>query len=362
MSQLLRVLIVEDSENDAILLLRELRHGGYEPTHVRVDTPEAMNAALEKQRWDIVLSDYVMPRFDGLRALDIMKKRGLDLPFIIISGQIGEDMAVQAMRAGAHDYIMKGNLKRLVPAINRELGEAESRKERRMADEARRRAELEMHSLARRLVRLQEDERRAIALELHDQVGQNLAMANSLLSLARRTSTGSVVSLVEQTQVLVKETIGQVRSLSLELRPSMLDDLGLESALSWLFERYSATTQIKVQFRQVGLTHPLPPEISIVAFRIVQESLTNVARYAGVNEVQVSARLNPRSLSFSIEDRGKGFNPAKLRIGASNGLSGMRERARLLGGTLRVKSAPGAGTTIRCRLPLRDQAEAPAAE
>jgi len=132
----LRVLIIEDSEDDVFLLLRELRKGGYGPVYERVETPEAMRAAFAKQEWDIIISDYVLPKFSGLAALDVLRESGQDLPFIILSGNIGEDIAVGAMKAGAHDYIIKGNLKRLIPAVERELREAEMRKERKKAEEA----------------------------------------------------------------------------------------------------------------------------------------------------------------------------------------------------------------------------------
>ncbi|MBI2358454.1 MAG: response regulator [Deltaproteobacteria bacterium] len=134
MSQALRVLIVEDSENDALLLVRALRRAGYDVAHERVDTAEAMMAALARQGWDIVISDYSMPNFSGTGALDLLKKSGLDIPFIFVSGTIGEDTAVAAMKAGAQDYIMKGNLARLIPAIERELGESRIRRERHRAE------------------------------------------------------------------------------------------------------------------------------------------------------------------------------------------------------------------------------------
>lgn len=131
----LRVLIVEDSEDDAILLIRMLRQKGYEPIYQRVYDAHSLSAQLDEATWDVIVSDYAMPNFDGLSALEIMKQKNLDLPFIIVSGVIGEETAVGAMRAGAHDYVMKGNLKRLVPAIERELREAEARRARRVAEE-----------------------------------------------------------------------------------------------------------------------------------------------------------------------------------------------------------------------------------
>ncbi len=136
----LRVLAVEDSRDDVLLIMSELRRGGYEPSVERVDTAGAMKAALDGGTWDVIISDYVMPQFGGIEALRLLRESGIDLPFIIVSGKIGEDIAVGAMKAGAHDYIIKGNLARLVPAIERELRDAETRRERRKADEALKRA------------------------------------------------------------------------------------------------------------------------------------------------------------------------------------------------------------------------------
>ncbi|MEW6324983.1 MAG: EAL domain-containing protein [Nitrospirota bacterium] len=131
----LRVLIIEDSENDVELLVRELRRGGYDPAYERVDSADGMNAALDRQAWDLAFSDYTMPQFDGMAALNLIRERGLDLPFIFVSGTIGEDTAVTAMKQGAQDYIMKGSFKRLLPAVERELREAEIRRERQRAEE-----------------------------------------------------------------------------------------------------------------------------------------------------------------------------------------------------------------------------------
>jgi PAS domain S-box-containing protein len=138
----LRVLLVEDSEDDALLLLRVLRRGGFDPTWERVDTAAAMEAALDGRGWDLVISDHGMPAFDSSAALELLRRKGfVDLPFIIVSGQIGEDAAVAAMKAGAHDYLMKGNLARLNSAIERELRETDVRRERRQAEVALRASE-----------------------------------------------------------------------------------------------------------------------------------------------------------------------------------------------------------------------------
>jgi len=131
----LRLLLIEDSEDDAVLVVRTLTRGGYDVQFERVDTPATLRAALGRQSWDIVIADYTMPGFSGTVALQMLRERDADLPFIFVSGTIGEDSAVAAMRVGAHDYIMKGNLKRLVPAVERELRDASVRRERRRAEQ-----------------------------------------------------------------------------------------------------------------------------------------------------------------------------------------------------------------------------------
>ncbi len=144
-------MLVEDSEDDAILILHELRRGGYGPRHERVDTLGAFNAALDSGDWDLVIADYNMPRFGALGALSALQGKTLDIPFVVVSGAIGEDLAVAAMKAGAHDYIMKSNLARLVPAIQRELREARLRSAQRQGEQALQRAFEEIDQLRKQL-------------------------------------------------------------------------------------------------------------------------------------------------------------------------------------------------------------------
>ncbi len=137
----LEVVIVEDSEDDTQLLLRKLKRANYEPRWVRIETEEELNRVLDEQAPDIIIADYAMPKFNGLAALSMIRERGLDIPFIMVSGTVGEEFAVEVMRAGAHDYLMKDSLSRLVPAIKRELKEAQVRKRERHAQEALRQSE-----------------------------------------------------------------------------------------------------------------------------------------------------------------------------------------------------------------------------
>lgn len=147
MSTPLHALIVEDSEDDSRLLLRELRRGNYDVTYRRLDTAEALRDALAGDTWDVIFCDFSFPRLTGLEALEIVRQSGVDTPFIFVSGKMGEDVAVEAMKSGAHDYVMKNNLARLVPAVERELRDAVERKQRRLAEEAMRVSEFKYRHL-----------------------------------------------------------------------------------------------------------------------------------------------------------------------------------------------------------------------
>src|SRR2546423_5406032 len=198
----LRVLLVEDSAPDALIIVRTLERGGFQVNWERVQSSEEMEAALEKYAWDLILADHAMPGFSAPEALDLLKQRHLDTPFIIVSGYINEDTAVEAMRAGAHDYVMKDRLARLLPAVERELREAEIRSANRESQEQLKRAHEELEGrvesrtaalkaanlklqamfeerrrLENELLEIAEKERRRIGFDLHDDLGQKLTGA-----------------------------------------------------------------------------------------------------------------------------------------------------------------------------------------
>jgi signal transduction histidine kinase len=208
----------------------------------------------------------------------------------------------------------------------------------------------------RNLVQVQEEERRTIARELHDEIGQSLTVLKLLLDRAKRVSPENIESIVIEAETLINGLMEQVRNLSLDLRPGMLDDLGLLPTLLWYFDNYTVKTQIKVNFKHSGLQVSFSPETRIAAFRIVQEALNNVARHAGVTGVDVTAWLTQNTLWISITDKGCGFDTNEILPGTPGGLFGMLERARSLRGELTIDAAPGAGTTITARLPLGDRA------
>jgi PAS domain S-box-containing protein len=207
-----------------------------------------------------------------------------------------------------------------------------------------------MRALSRRLMEVQEQERRHLARELHDEVGQALTGLGLTLGMAAENCPNAAGPLATA-RGQVQELLARVRDLSLRLRPSMLDDLGLLPALLWLFRRFTAQTGVQVVLTHRGVEGRFPPEAETAAYRIVQEALTNAARHGRVAEVAVRLWRTHGGLGLEVEDAGVGFDPEAATHEATGGLSGMRERAALLGGRLTVYSRPGGGTRIYADLP-----------
>jgi PAS domain S-box-containing protein len=219
-------------------------------------------------------------------------------------------------------------------------------------------AQQRLATLSRQLVAVQEAERRHLARELHDQVGQTLTGLKLVLQMSDRQRDESRRQARLQTaQSLIDDLATRVEDLSLDLRPSMLDDLGLLPTLLWHLERYTAQTGVQVRFQHTGLEgRRFTPEIETATYRLVQEALTNVARHAGASKVLVRLWVHQDVLGVQIQDAGRGFDPAAvLAAGQSTGLSSMCERVALLEGELTIESAPGAGTRLMAELPLATQ-------
>lgn len=208
----------------------------------------------------------------------------------------------------------------------------------------RKQAEEALRSYPRRLIETQEAEGKRIARELHDEIGQVLTSVSTMLGL------GSVAD----AQSLVRDLIGRVRNLALDLRPSMLDDFGLLSAVQWLVQRYASQTGIRIDIEESDLDERrFSPEIEIAAYRLVQEALTNAVRHAQSNEAIVRILIERNHLIVEVEDSGIGFDRTAVLAAETMGLQGMRERVILLGGRLWIDSAPGKGTRVRAEIPLQ---------
>jgi len=210
--------------------------------------------------------------------------------------------------------------------------------------------------LSRRLMEVQEAERRKIALELHDEIGQVLTGLKLTLEMGSRLPAQQVGSTLEQVRGLVNDLMARVRKLSLDLRPAMLDDLGLLPTLLWHIEHYTAQTRVRVNFKHSGLEkRRFAPEVETAAYRLVQEALTNVARHAQAAEATVRISTHRQTLLIEIEDNGRGFDVESVMMaGETTGFAGMRERVVLLEGQFTVESQPGAGTHLIAELSIAD--------
>jgi PAS domain S-box-containing protein len=230
-----------------------------------------------------------------------------------------------------------------------ERKEAEGQRARLLASEQDARAESQ--ALSRRLVDAQEAERHRIARELHDEVGQILT-GLSLVLKSGSPPPSPWSERCHEAQGILHDLMRRVREMALDLRPAMLDDLGLLAALLWHFERYTYQTRIRVRFHHFGLDRRFPADLETAAYRIIQEALTNTARYAHTDEVDVHVRARPEVLWLRVADHGTGFSPESMGRTGSMGLAGMRERVVAVGGRLSLDSAPSQGTFLTAWLPL----------
>jgi signal transduction histidine kinase len=274
----LRLLHLEDSELDHQLMVAHLRRDGLLAEAVRVDSEAAFLQALDAEPpWDVVVSDYNLPGFSGLVALDLLKASGRNFPFILVSGEIGEDTAVEAMRNGASDYLLKNNLTRLAPALlhaveTHELQLARQRADRELGESKRR-----VHELAQHLQVSVEQERAAIAREIHDDVGGSLtALKFDLAWIARHSDSPEVLARVNSALETVSHAIEASQRVMHNLRPAILEQ-GLVAALQWMASRFEKRTGITCEFRSRHEHLSLPPGVPLVAYRTAQEALTNVS-------------------------------------------------------------------------------------
>ena len=537
MDRALKILLVEDAEADAELQLRELRRSGLSFEARRVQTESDFLVQLDEYLPDIIVSDYSIPGFGGLLALEIARQRAPDLPFVFVSGAMGEDKAVELLRRGATDYLLKTNLARLASALTRAIEEAEARRARRKAElrihdlanlyaalseanatlaraqardqlfedmcriavtrggfhfawvglndqasgvlrpattfgnadgflegldipldagkpgarqpaagaaregracvcndtlgdrrirvwhdrmrerairsaasvplmlegksigsfslyasdidhfddermhllnelagdiafaldrfelESRRRnaeseiqdARRQLQALSTRLIEVQEKERRDIARELHDEIGQSLTLVKIKLQMALHRGNDRV--LTEECVEITSHTLEQVRTMSLNLRPLALDDLGLTAALQWALDRQRGASGWDIEFTADPLPERLAMETETACFRVAQEALTNAARHARATKIAVRLRVYDERIELAVQDDGCGFDQEAVRRRpadrSSLGLISMKERAGLAGGSFEIESVSGMGTKVLAVFPLR---------
>jgi two-component system sensor histidine kinase UhpB len=487
-----RILHVEDSSDDSELVRLALRNASFRFVYVLVDTEADYIAQLDAGTPDVILCDYDLPHFNAERALAILRERGLDIPFIIVSHHIGESTAVIAMQQGASDYLPKRDLVRLAKAIETAIEHRNVRAEKAKAQEnlrasesmrrsilnalserialidgrgvilavnkaweefgapragdagrgavvgdnyldllearaqgengeagallagiravaARERrffshehevaagernrwyrtkalpleggehgavishkditdrmmthlalsdAHRRLQNLSKRVLSVQEDERRSISRDLHDDIGQSLTALKIGLHRLPSESPSAQAEILAECLSVADSTLDKLRDLALELRPAQLDQLGLADALAWLVERQRAASGLDVQCVVTGLENFRPPAaLETTCYRIAQEALNNATRHAKAKKIVVTVERDGPLLKLAIHDDGVGFDAEAARQRSlqfgSLGLISMEERAQLAGGRLKVRTVVGGGTTITVIFPMQ---------
>ncbi len=347
----LRLLHLEDSEFDHELTLAHLHRGGLVVAAKRVDTEADFLRALGS-RWDVIVSDYNLPGFSGLVALDLLMARGSDVPFVLVSGEIGEDTAVEAMRNGASDYLLKNNLSRLVPALLHAVEASETRRARQRADQQLGESQQRLHELAQHLQTSIEMERAAIAREIHDDVGGSLtALKFDLAWIARHSDSAAVQSRVHSALETVTGAIESSQRIMHNLRPAILEQ-GLLAALQWMAGRFERRTGVACALRAPTQLPSLGPGVPLVAYRAAQEALTNITKHARATRVAIDLSMAGGVLSLEVSDNGCGVSADDLAKARSFGIRGLHERAHTVGGWVDLSSS-AAGTTLILSVPMQ---------
>ena len=479
----LRLLLLEDAPADAELALAALGDAGFNCTAEIADGREAFERLFGPERFDLVIADYSLPSYTGLDALALVRRADALLPFVLLSGALGEERAVDALRAGATDFVLKGNLVRLGGVVSRALEESRVRRQHLATQQAlelserRYRAIVEdqseliirilpdstatfvnraycryfgfepdqvlgrpvldsmspencealrhnlarvspqapayerdalvrnaagaerwMHwsgrgifdgrgalaeiqavgrdvtelrramdelnaarerlqGLSRRLLEVQEAERKHLARELHDDIGQGLtALKLNLEALQRGRDDAALDTRVQEALQTTRHTIERVRQLSLNLRPLQLDDLGLAPALRSHLDRQAALGGFALHLEIQEVPAKLAADVETACFRVAQEAVNNIVRHARAKNVWLRLFVAGGRLALSVRDDGAGFEvesaQRRAALGASLGVVSMEERVALVGGTFQIHSAPGEGTAVVASFPV----------
>ena len=373
----MKVFLLEDNPGDVRLIQEMFKDMPGMALEGAADTVDAAFSFLDGHDVDIVLADLNVPDSQGLETLTRLRTRFPYLPIVVITSISDEALGIRAIHLGAQDYLVKGQAdgqlmqRAIFYAIERKMAEealarAKNNLEQEVKDRTRElqvanrelieqvglkaRAEAELRALSNRVLSMQEEERRNIARELHDQVGQTLTVIKLMLGAIGRNVPEDLKPRLKEVTDQIVEVMRQVRNISHSLRPTVLDDLGLVPGLKSLFTQLKDQVGLEVDF-QADEPSKLDPLVSTAAYRIVQEALTNVLRHSGVKQARVRVWVDNGILRLKVEDAGRGFDTGDKNI--STGLSAMRERAALLRGSCDIASVPGKGTVVTAQLPGR---------
>ena len=347
----LNIIVVEDSELDYELLLALLSREGLKPRATRVEDEAGMRDAFAKAHVDAVITDHNLPRFDSFASLTVAKSIDADIPVIVLSGEMSEDLAVAALHAGADDFVLKTRMFRIASALQHSLQAAMARRDARTAVAALAQSEGKLHALTQHLERAKEDERRAIAQEIHDDIGGALtALKFELVRLTRALPDASVRPQLDAMSQLLESAVVASHRIQHALRPAVLD-AGLVAALEWLVRGFSERSGIEVDLQANREDFEIAPDRAAAVYRVAQEALTNIRKHCHAKRVHMQLFALGNEITLEIDDDGEGFDTSSLQATPGFGVSGIIERARGLGGWAEVSSLQGRGTTVMFSIP-----------
>jgi len=355
-----QILFLEDNPDDVELMELELTDAGMQFTSRRVDNKAQFIKEAIDFKPDIVLADYSLSMFNGMQAFRMMKEKSIVVPFILVTGVLSEKLALDCLKEGMDDFILKSSFKRLPAAIISAIRKKEMEEEKtRMSNELKKSHE-ELRLLVNRHQISIEEERMNIARDLHDELGQVLtALKIDIAMLRKRLTSGKKMTeqMINDEFAAISKMVDKItmsaKEISAGLRPEALDDLGILEAIQWQAAEFEKRNKINCQLYLPHEHLELTKELSIALFRIVQEGLTNVARHSLATLVQIYLDSREGVLFLEILDNGKGIEDEKIKSSKSLGIIGLRERVMLLHGQFFIGKAKGGGTKVSIMIPIK---------
>lgn len=352
----IRLLHLESSEQDHELIKFALRRSGGTFDVARAQTLDEFCDLIDRVDYDVILSDYRFPGFTAIDAWEEVQELERRPPFILLSHAIGETAAVDALKHGINDYVLKENLGNLVYVIGRAI-------EVRDARIAKARADAELAASQRRLAELTshlqlsiEQERASIAREVHDDIGGALAaMKFDLAWLGRHATDAAAQQHIQAAADMLQHALGASQRIMRNLRPAVLDQ-GLVPAIQWMASGFERRTGIKTTLRATENPIETSKEIQLVAYRTAQEALTNISKHAQCTAVTIDVSDREDVLTVEISDNGRGITKEDLEKSGSFGIKGLHERARTVGGWIDISRNEGPGTCVILSIPLHQPA------
>lgn len=351
--QPLNILHLEDSLADHHLAVHTLRRSGLSCQMLQVDSLIEFQRLTDTQPFDVILADYRLPGFTALDAWTHVAQKPHHPPFILLSGAIGEAAAVDVMRLGIADYLLKDDISRLPHVVARALEVHEARRAHNqavteLADSQRRLAELTEH-----LQTSIEQERAAIAREIHDDIGGALtAVRFDVAWIGRHSLDGEMQAHAASATEMLQHAIGASQRIMMNLRPPILEQ-GLVAAVQWLAEGFERRTGVPTRVHVSSETLHTSSAVQLVAYRTAQEALTNITKYAECSRVEIDLSDREGVLTLEVSDNGRGMDLQLARDKPKAfGLKGLQERARTVGGWLDISSRINHGTSVILSVPL----------